>query len=40
VGTFTKALGMPSLWRNVMALAVISIVYYLICLLLLRKQED
>jgi ABC-type multidrug transport system ATPase subunit/ABC-type multidrug transport system permease subunit len=40
VGTFTKALGMPSLWRNVVALAVISIVYYLICLLLLRKQED
>jgi ribosome-dependent ATPase len=40
VGTFTKALGMPSLWRNVVALAIISIVYYLICLLLLRKQED
>jgi ribosome-dependent ATPase len=40
VGTFTKALGMPSLWRSVVALAVISIVYYLICLLLLRKQED
>src|SRR5215813_5646128 len=40
VGTFTKALGMPSLWRNVAALAIISIVYYLICLLLLRKQED
>jgi ribosome-dependent ATPase len=40
VGTFTKALGMPSLWRNVVALAVIAIVYYLICLLLLKKQED
>jgi ribosome-dependent ATPase len=40
VGTFTKALGMPSLWRNVVALVIISIVYYLICLLLLRKQED
>ncbi|MGN6451776.1 MAG: ABC transporter permease, partial [Steroidobacteraceae bacterium] len=40
VGTFTKALGMTSLWRNVVALTIISIVYYLICLLLLRKQED
>ena len=40
VGTFTKALAMSSLWRNVVALAVIAIVYYLICLLLLRKQED
>jgi ribosome-dependent ATPase len=40
VGTFTKALGMPSLWRNVVALAVIAAVYFVICLLLLRKQED
>ena len=40
VGTFTKALGMPSLWRNVLALAVIAVVYFVICLLLLRKQED
>ena len=40
VGTFTKALGMPTLWRNVVALAVISIVYFVVCLLLLRKQEN
>jgi ribosome-dependent ATPase len=40
VGTFTKALGMPSLWRNVAALAVIATVYFVTCLLLLRKQED
>jgi ribosome-dependent ATPase len=40
VGTFTKALGMASLWRNVVALALIATVYFVICLLLLRKQED
>ena len=40
VGTFTKALGMTSLWRNVVALLVIAAVYFVICLLLLRKQED
>jgi ribosome-dependent ATPase len=40
VGTFTKALGMPSLWRSVVALAAIGAVYFVICLLLLRKQED
>ncbi len=40
VGTFTKALGMPSLWRNLLALALIAAVYFVICLLLLRKQED
>jgi ribosome-dependent ATPase len=40
VGTFTKALGMPSLWRNVAALALIATVYFVLCLLLLRKQED
>jgi ribosome-dependent ATPase len=40
VGTFTKALGMTSLWRNVVALALIGAIYFLICLLLLRKQED
>jgi ribosome-dependent ATPase len=40
VGTFTKALGMPSLWRNVVALLVLAVVYFLISVLLLRKQED
>jgi ribosome-dependent ATPase len=40
VGTFTKALGMPSLWRNVVALLVLATIYFLISVLLLRKQED
>jgi ribosome-dependent ATPase len=40
VGTFTKALGMTSLWPNVVSLAVIAAVYFVICLLLLKKQED
>jgi ribosome-dependent ATPase len=40
VGTFTKALGMPSLWRNVVALLVLATAYFLISVLLLRKQED
>jgi ribosome-dependent ATPase len=40
VGTFTKALGMTSLWRNVVALVAIATVYFVLCLLLLRKQED
>ena len=40
VGTFTKALGMASLGRNVLALLVIALIYFAVCLLLLRKQED
>jgi len=40
VGTFTKALGLASLWRNVVALAVIAIVYIALSVALLRKQED
>jgi ribosome-dependent ATPase len=40
VGTFTKALGMSSLWRPIVALAVTATVYFVVCLLLLRKQED
>src|SRR5215469_8253312 len=40
VGTFTKALGLTSLWRNVVALAVIAIVYIALSVALLRKQED
>src|SRR5215468_1166978 len=40
VGTFTKALGLASLWRNLVALAVIAIVYIALSVVLLRKQED
>jgi ribosome-dependent ATPase len=40
VGTFTKALGLASLWRNIVALAVIAIVYIVLSVTLLRKQED
>jgi len=40
VGTFTKALGLPSLWRNIVALAVIAIAYIALSVALLRKQED
>jgi ribosome-dependent ATPase len=39
VGTFTKALGLTSLWRNLVALAVIAIVYITLSVALLRKQE-
>jgi ABC-type multidrug transport system ATPase subunit/ABC-type multidrug transport system permease subunit len=39
VGTFTKALGLPSLWRNLLALAVLIIIYFTACVLLLKKQE-
>ena len=39
VGTFTKALGFASLWRNIAALAVIAIVYIGLSVSLLRKQE-
>jgi ribosome-dependent ATPase len=40
VGTFTKALGMAALWRNLVALAVIAIIYFVVSVALLRKQED
>jgi ribosome-dependent ATPase len=40
VGTFTKALGLTSLWRNIVALAVIAVVYIALSVALLRKQED
>ncbi|HEX8784113.1 MAG TPA: ribosome-associated ATPase/putative transporter RbbA, partial [Steroidobacteraceae bacterium] len=39
VGTFTKALGLASLWRNLVALAVIAVVYITLSVALLRKQE-
>ncbi len=40
VGTFTKALGLGSLWPNVVALAVIALVYFSVSVLLLKKQEN
>jgi ribosome-dependent ATPase len=39
VGTFTKALGLDAIWPNIVALAVIAIVYFTISVLLLKKQE-
>jgi ribosome-dependent ATPase len=39
VGTFTKALGLPTLWPNIVALAVIAAVYFALSVLLLGKQE-
>jgi ribosome-dependent ATPase len=39
VGTFTKALGLISLWRNVSALALIALIYFSASVLLLKKQE-
>ena len=39
VGTFTKALYMDSLWPNVVALAVIALIYFVLSALLLTKQE-
>jgi ribosome-dependent ATPase len=40
VGTFTKALRIDSLWRDVIALAVIAVIYMTLSVRLLRKQED
>ncbi len=39
VGAFTKALGFPALWRNVVALCVIAVVYFVASVVLLEKQE-
>ena len=39
VGTFTKALSFPSLWRNVAALGVLALIYFSTSALLLEKQE-
>ena len=39
VGVFAKALGMPDLWRNIVAIAVIALAYLILSILLLRKQE-
>jgi ribosome-dependent ATPase len=40
VGTFTKALGFPALWRNLAALAVLALVYFVLAVTLLKKQEN
>jgi len=39
VGTFTKALGMASVWPSILALAIIATVYFSVSVLLLKKQE-
>jgi len=39
VGAFTKALGLPTLWPSIVALAVIAAVYFAASVLLLGKQE-
>jgi ribosome-dependent ATPase len=39
VGTFTKALALPSLWRNVVALGVLALIYFVASASLLQKQE-
>jgi ribosome-dependent ATPase len=39
VGAFTKALGIDTLWPNIVALAVIALVYFVLSVLLLPKQE-
>jgi ribosome-dependent ATPase len=39
VGVFAKALGMPELWRSIVAIAAIAVVYFILSLIFLRKQE-
>jgi ribosome-dependent ATPase len=39
VGTFTKALGIVAVWRDIVALAIIAAVYFSVSVLLLKKQE-
>jgi ribosome-dependent ATPase len=39
VGVFAKALGMPDLWHNVVAIVVIALAYLVLSLVFLRKQE-
>ncbi len=40
VGTFTKALDLSSLWRNVLALGVLALIYFSTSVALLEKQEN
>jgi ribosome-dependent ATPase len=39
IGTFTKALGLATLWPNIVALTVIAMIYFTISVALLPKQE-
>ncbi len=39
VGAFTKALGLAALWPNIVALAIIAVVYFCVSAMLLTKQE-
>jgi ribosome-dependent ATPase len=39
VGAFTKALGFPELWPNLMWLGVIAVIYFMLSVALLTKQE-
>jgi ribosome-dependent ATPase len=39
VGTFTKALGLPTLWPNIAILVLISLIYFTLSVSLLKKQE-
>jgi len=39
VGTFTKALGLAVLWKSIVALVVIAMVYFGLSATLLKKQE-
>ncbi|MGO9268597.1 MAG: ribosome-associated ATPase/putative transporter RbbA [Candidatus Binataceae bacterium] len=39
VGTFTKALGFGALWRDIVALLIIAVIYFTTSVVLLKKQE-
>ena len=39
VGVFAKALGMPDLWRNIAAIAIIALAYLILSLVLLRSRR-
>jgi ribosome-dependent ATPase len=39
VGAFTKALGLAALWTNIVALVIIALTYFVLSVVLLRKQE-
>ena len=39
VGAFTKDLGFAALWPNIAALALIAAIYFVISVVLLKKQE-
>ncbi len=39
VGTFTKALGFAALWRDIVALLILALIYFTTSVVLLKKQE-